>query len=295
MFVAVLCGCSDSSSSDDPVIDAAVGAPDARPTDPLIEARPYDFDVPPSYDPSTPMPLLVVLHGFSANGILQASYFGARSGAKKHNFLLAYPDGTTNSRNETFWNATDGCCDFEGSNVDDVGYIMAVVEDMKAHYNVDPKRIYLFGHSNGGFMAHRLACDHGDKFAAIVSLAGMTWQDQTKCAAPAKIAVLQIHGDADETVPYLGRNDGVTYPSAPLTVAAWATKNACPAGDPVADTDIDLSDVIDGSETTRAAYAGCPAGGDVSLWTIRGGPHLPSFGDDFFDIVWGWMSTHSRP
>jgi polyhydroxybutyrate depolymerase len=171
---------------------------------------------------------------------------------------------------------------------------MAVVADMAAQYNVDPKRVYLMGHSNGGFMAHRLACEHPQTFAAIFSLAGATWLDPAKCPAGAPVNVLQLHGDQDETILYQGGSTRAgEYPSAAVTVATWADKNGC-TGEAVAGEDIDLSDER-GAETARVAYAGCPAGGAVELWTIRGGSHLPPLANDFFDTIWAWFEAHPKP
>src|SRR2546426_27604 len=74
-------------------------------------------------------------------------------------FIYAYPDGLTDVLGQRFWNATDACCDIYNKPTDDVYFATAVLADVQSSWSVDPKRIYVFGHSNGGFMAHRLACD----------------------------------------------------------------------------------------------------------------------------------------
>jgi polyhydroxybutyrate depolymerase len=240
-----------------------------------------------------PTPLVVVLHGYSANGFVQATLFGMINASDQHAFLLAYPDGTLNPEGAQFWNATDGCCNGFGLPVDDVAYLTAVLDDMEAHYNVDPKRIFFLGHSNGGFMTHRMACELGDRIAAGISLAGMTWSDPTKCAAPGVTNILQVHGDADATVPYQGT---AYYPSAEVTVATWAEKNGCTGAlvDMGAARDMDSS--LAGAETTTQAYADCPAGGAVDFWTIHGGSHIPNIsGPIYSEAFWTYFEGHAKP
>ena len=134
---------------------------------PLIDARPYDFQVPGNYDPSKPMPLVILLHGYSVTGFLEDAVFGLGRIADAKGFLFAYPNGTKDKGGNHFWNATDACCNFDGSTVDDVTYLDAVIDDMSARYNVDSKRVYVTGHSNGGYMAHRYACDRASRVAAM--------------------------------------------------------------------------------------------------------------------------------
>ena len=261
----------------------------------LIDARPYMLLVPDSYDPATPTPLVVMLHGYGVTGVIQATYFRLLDDADEHGYLLAYPDGTPDAGGNRFWDATDACCNFAGAPVDDVAYLSALLDDVEASYNVDPDRIYFMGHSNGGFMSYRLACDIGERIAAVASLAGATWNDPTACPAAAPVNVLQIHGTDDRTIGYDGGTTGAaTFPSAPQTVATWADKNGC--GGALTDVDtIDLEVTIAGAETQRQEYADCVAGGDVVLWTIDGGSHIPNFDEGFADAVWEWFDAHPRP
>jgi len=258
----------------------------------LVEARPYGLLAPASYRPSTPTALVVVLHGYGSNGRAQADYFGLPADAEEHGYLLAYPDGLVDPGGSRFWNATDACCNFYGNPVDDVAYLGAVIDDVAAHYTVDPKRVFVIGHSNGGFMAHRLACEIGGRLAAVVSLAGATWQNPATCTAAAAVNVLQVHGDADRTILYGG---SVSYPSAAQTVAIWAQKNRCAGAlQPVgADQDLDLQ--VPGPETRIESYDGCLAGGAVDLWTITGGGHIPGLGASWGDEVWSYFSSHPKP
>lgn len=265
--------------------------PSPRPTPALFAARPYGLQVPGSYSATSASPLVLVLHGYGASGLGQAQYFGLIAGSEKHGYLLAYPDGTTDGRGSRFWNATDACCNFFASSVDDVAYLTAVLNDVAARYNVDARRVFVIGHSNGGFMAHRLACDIGDRLAAIVSLAGATWRDPARCPAASRVNVLQVHGDADDTILYGGT---VGYPSAEQTVRTWAQKNSCVGTLETTGRSFDLDTRLSGADTHEKAYIGCPEGGAVALWTIEGGGHIPSLDSAWSDAVWDYMSSHAK-
>ncbi len=173
-------------------------------------------------------PLVILLHGYTASGSLEELYLNITAESNKRGFLYAHPDGTTDSQGNQFWNATDACCNFEGSKVDDSAYISTLIKDVQAAYNVDAKRIYLIGHSNGAFMSYRMACEHGDQIAAFASLAGAMYSDVTKCAAKEPVSLLEIHGTADDTIAYEGGTIvSATYPSAATSVADWVTFDKC--------------------------------------------------------------------
>jgi polyhydroxybutyrate depolymerase len=271
-----LAGCNRAASG---------GADLAVAPNPLVEARPYQTVIPTRYDAAKPTPLVVVLHGYGANGLVQAGYFALPALAEERGFLLAYPDGTRDGTGKLFWNATDACCDFANHGVDDVAYLAAVIDDMSARYTVDRKRVWLVGHSNGGYMANRLACDLAPRVAAIASLAGAEWTDAARCRPSEAVAVLAIHGDADASVPYAKGRE---------SAGRWASRNGC-AIDAERRTAIDLERSIDGSETDVEQWIGCRAGGDVALWTLRGGSHLPAFRPDAGAKIHDWLAAHPKP
>lgn len=271
-------------------------APSAPAGDPTGD-RPYDVFVPTSYKSSVPTPLVMLLHGMGISGAQMESIFELQPVAEERGFLYVHPDGTKNPDGEPFWNATDACCNAYDQPVDDSAYLEAIIEQVQVTFNVDPKRIYLFGVSNGGFMSYRMACDHADKIAAIVSLAGATFLDSTRCKPSQPVSVLEIHGTADEDVPFDGGQgyDGHPFPSAATTVADWAVYNGCgPNGAPTG-LRLDLGAALPGDETDVSRFDGCPAGGAVELWTVVGGTHILPLTSAFTPSVVEFLFAHPKP
>lgn len=261
----------------------------------LTAGRPYTVFTPSTYDGSTPMPLIILLHGFGATGAIQEAYFRLEPLAESKGFLYVHPDGTLNAINKQFWNATDACCGFGRGEVDDSAYLLSLIEQVQAKYNVDATRIYFVGHSNGGFMSYRMACDHADKVAAIVSLAGDTWLDPTKCAPTEPVNILQVQGTNDGTINYNGgSNLGFEYPSAQQSVATWAGYNGCGTTPADTGTTLDLEKDLPAAESTVSAFPSCPADGAVELWTIPGGSHIPGLSDQFSPAIIDWLFAHPK-
>lgn len=258
----------------------------------LLAERPVDVIVPDGLDASEPAALVVVLHGYSGTGALQDAYFGFRDEAERRGAILVHPDGTTDPREYRFWNATDACCNFFGSQVDDVAYLTAVVDHVRATHAIDPRRIYLAGHSNGGFMSYRLACERADLFAAVVSLAGATVDDPAACTPSEPVSVVQVHGTNDDVIRYDGGDIlGATYPSAAASAERWAEIDGCTAVT-VPGTALDLDTELAGAETTVARHPQCTEGTGVELWTITDGSHLPTLGPGFAAAVFDFFEAH---
>jgi polyhydroxybutyrate depolymerase len=279
------------------VIMAMVGGALALPSSASpTDNRPYGLQVPSGYDARRPAPLVVLLHSYTSNGQAQADYFGLSPLADKAGFLLATPDGTRDIMGDRFWNATDACCDWFHSRVDDVAYIDAVIDEIAARHSVDPARVFLVGHSNGAFMSHRYACERADRVAAIVTLAGMQWKDQSQCRPSSPVSVLQVHGRDDGNIEYEGgtSSNGASYPGALETVDDWAYHNGCDGALAATGRRLDLDRGVADDETHEKADSGCPAGTDVKLWTIERGPHTPTFNDNWATAIWTFMANHPK-
>jgi polyhydroxybutyrate depolymerase len=304
LALGLFAACSKSSSSSSPAGDDAgddANGDDVNTGITIGGARPVTVRVPTGYDASKPAPLVMMLHGYGSANIETETYFGMSKLADEHGFFYLAPNGTFDSQDHRFWNATDACCDFDHTGIDDVGYLTSLIAATQAAYNIDPKRIYVMGHSNGGYMSHRLACDHAEIFAAICSYAGAVWSDPTKCQPSAPIGILQVSGTADTEVLYDGNlpeagpvPSGV-YPGAKQTVAIWAQKNACSGS--LTDTGTTMHVNVDGTgnETSVADYAGCSANGAAELWTVNGAPHVFEWTPDGLEGVWAFFAAHAKP
>jgi polyhydroxybutyrate depolymerase len=211
-------------------------------------SRSYDLFVPAGYDPAVAAPLVLNFHGLFGSPSQQAEFSQFDPTAEAHGMLVAYPEGIGASFN------AGGCCgEASSAGVDDVGFARALVADVSAKMCVDPQRVYATGMSNGGHMAHRLACEAADLFAASASVAGLVWVQD--CTPSRPISMIQFHGDADLIVGYSG---------VPEMMAAWAERNGC---SPTSETTFEQGDMY--CET----WPGCDAGVEVSLCTIDGGGH----------------------
>ena len=262
----------------------------------VTTARPFEVVVPTSYDGSVAVPLVVLLHGYTASGALQEVYFKMRPLAETRGFLYVHPDGTTDIAGNKFWNGTDACCNLAGAIVDDSAYVAALIANVQRRYKVDPKRIFLVGHSNGGFMSYRMACDHAGTIAAIASLAGATFNDSAGCKPSEPVSVLQIHGTADKIISYTGGQIlGKTYPPAAVTASTWAAYNGCkPTGVPSAAA-LDLEAQLAGAESSITTFSGCRPGGSVELWSIDAGAHTPALSPRFASSVIDFLLAHPKP
>lgn len=220
---------------------------------------------------STPRGLLLVLHGYgsSADEVIARDLF-IREGLAR-NVVLAFPEGTPDSRGRRFWNATDACCNFDGTPVDDVAHLLGVIDEIAARTPIDAARVSLFGHSNGHFMAYRLACERPERIAVVAGLAGAG----SACTPATPVHVLHVHGTSDAVIGYRGGRFAAEYPGAEATVRAWAVADGCgrdPA--PTPGPPLDATGELDGPDTVRLAWP-CPAGRTVELWRIDGGDHGP--------------------
>lgn len=271
------------------------GGNDFSPNPPTVigtDERPASVAIPRDYDPNTTYPLLIVLHGAGADGQTQAGYFQLFPLVDEKQFVMVYPDGTLSSQDRRVWNGA-ACCS-EDDSVDDVGYVSDLIEEAAQTYNVDPNRVYLMGHSNGGFLSFRLGCEASPLFTAMMSLAGGTYWNPADCdPGTPPVSVLIVHGTADDTIPYDGRTD--VWPGA----VAIAERSAESAGcDPDATTPLGTADFVPslpGEETEKVAYStDCEPGLEVELWTIDDGSHIPFFSIDFADEVTDWLFRQSR-
>lgn len=230
--------------------------------------RDYLLYVPAIYDGSTPVPLLLNLHGYTSNNIAQLFYGDFRSIADTANFLMVVPNGTMDPNGNRFWNTFN-----TGSPVDDVGFMSDLIDTLEAVYNIDRNRIYSTGMSNGGFMSYALACELNDRIAAIASVTGsMTATNLAACQPDRPVPVMEIHGTADGTVPYNGNGPAQGgFVPIPTLVNAWVAFNH--ANPTPTFTQVPNTNTTDGTTAERYVYSGGDNGSTVEHYKIIGGGH----------------------
>ncbi len=326
LITAVTLGCDDSSTDEAPLADSMVELPDssapapdgripdamwvldAMPApDTAVDAspnpdssflpdhlggeRPALLLTPAAYDGSRPLPLVVLLGGYFNLGSDLDAWLGTREYLNDLDFILALPDGLIDSAGAPYWNATDTCCDSDGRGNDDVAYLSGLIEEAHTRLNVDRSRVILLGHSNGGFMGYRMACERPDLVSTLVSMAGSGWREPEQCAHPAPVSVLQVHGLLDEVMPFVGDE---TAPGALEIVSRWGRRNGC-ALDTWAEAP-DRLELVDEdgieNETTVLSYHGCTQ--DTRLWQLEGSDHYPVFSWTYTEMMLEWALSHPR-
>lgn len=266
--------------------------PGERPTV-FGDDRPVELEHPAVLDDGRLYPLVLVLHGYGAAGFIQAVFLQVDDLPETNQALLLAPDGNTDSGGKKFWNADPVCCDFDGTGVDDVGYLSKLLDDVIAAWPVDPAQVYVTGHSNGAFMGYRMACERADIISATAILAGNTSQPTSGCTPSEPTSMLVMHGTADETVPYDGAGGGIQVSAGAVeSRARWSQYDGC-SGSEITGT-VDLEKGVPGNETEVVTATGCPGNIGVELWTHQGVGHLPVYNDAFGPALFTWMTDHAR-
>jgi polyhydroxybutyrate depolymerase len=255
-----------------------------------VLGRPYCVHMPSVARPG--LPIVLLLHGYSSNGEAQSRYFDLDSAVDRRAFILVKPNGTPDAMGAQYWTAGRH---LSATGPDDVAYLMTVLDDVATAFGADRSRVYVVGHSNGAFMANRLACEHSERIAAFVSLAGAV--DPTSCKPSQPVSVLTVHGTTDRLIQYSGGTSGFLgdYPSAEATVAFWAKADGCAASRTPGKL-MHLTCQSTDAETVVSSYSGCPPGITVEHWRVDGVGHVPDFAlpawpDAVLDFLW----AHAKP
>lgn len=277
---------------------SAPAAPAASAALPPLPVPPELRYEPTGLSPGEQRPLLLFLHGLGASGRIAFDRLGLQKLGERERVHIVAPDGFQDSKGRKFWNAHPACCDFDGKGVDDSARLGELLARFAEEPHVDPRRLYVVGFSNGGFMAHRLACEHGDRIAAVASIAGAGPAPDSRCRPATELGVLEVHGDADTTVRYegghlFGKLGLPSHASAESTLGDWGRRLGCEA-EPQPGPALDLESRLPGPETATRSFAGC-RGGSAALWTVRGGNHYIGLEPAFHREIWGFLSKHAKP
>ena len=247
----------------------------------VSEGRTATLTMPGGHDYERALPLVIALHGYSSSGSFNAWWMSLYDSVHENEHLLLTPDGTLNWIAMRYWNATDACCNLFDSSVDDVAFLEGLIGEAVTNYGADPEGVVLIGHSNGGFMAHRMACERGNLIETIISLNGATWNDfNNDCPDTGRPNILHVHSTLDGIIQYDGGSGptGEQYPSAPQSTSFWATRSGCDSTwTNLGAIDLTSSDGV--AETDNLEHLNCADGNRVSHWRINNGNHAPSLND----------------
>jgi polyhydroxybutyrate depolymerase len=279
--------------------------------------RTFHIHFPEMYRKSVQLPLVIALHGKGGEGesMILVTRRGFDNLADREGFIVVYPDGI-----EKGWN--DGRMDEESNdrahreNIDDVGFISALIDRMIKDYNIDPKRVYVTGISNGAIMSYRLACEISSKITAIAPVDGnIPYLLSDECAPSRPVSVLAINNVDDPLVPFEGGEIWGHFHRVRLgkvlsvneSIGFWVRRNKCSVI-PFIDQEPDR-DPTDGTRVLRKEFTKGMEGTEVILYKIDGGGHtwpgglqyLPAWligktsrDIDASEVIWTFFKKHSR-
>ena len=242
--------------------------------------RKYIIYTPQGYDGNSKLPLLLNFHGFDGQAGDYMSYSNMRSTADSENFILVYPQGT-DLDGSPHWNAALNGGDNK-SDVDDLGFIEALINKLSSENLIDLKRVYAVGYSNGGMMSYALACYKSGLISAIGSVSG--YMLQTECSPSHSIPLIKLHGTTDY---YDG---GGVYNSVESVLNFWVNFNNT-------DTNPIISNINDnGTSITSYKYENGDNSVSVEHYKIIGGEHV-WFNNDFDgkntgQLIWDFVSKY---
>ncbi|HTN75425.1 MAG TPA: PHB depolymerase family esterase [Pirellulaceae bacterium] len=270
--------------------------------------RKYLVHVPKLAQPPAKWPVVVLFHGGGSNPKQMVEFTGMNACADKHGFVVIYPAGTGIIQAALTFNAGNCCGRALRENVDEVGFITAVLDQLPKQLAVDEDRVFATGLSNGGMMSYLMADKLSQLFAAVAPVGGPMGSET--CAPERPVPVIHFHGRDDDFVPYAGgigrRSVSKTnFFSVEHSVLAWVQANGCEATPQVEELP---NKVEDGTRITRHSYTKGRAGSEVVVYEIHGGGHtwpghtsrFKALGKstqniDVNEVIWAFFARHPRP
>ncbi|NJE00926.1 PHB depolymerase family esterase [Thermococcus sp. JdF3] len=275
--------------------------------------RTFILHLPANFSEDEHLPLIIALHGGGGTGfdMERLTRGGFNELADRDRFVVVYPDGI-----ERHWNDGRNLSRYRAQreNIDDVAFILALIDFFVNEYGVNRSRVYITGMSNGGLMAYRLACEIPERLAAV-AVVGVSMSENLygNCSSATPLPILIILGTDDPIVPWNGGKlhfgpvelgEAVSIGE---TVEYWAARNGCTVRHgreylPDADPE-------DGTRVWVERYSNCTDGAEVVLYGVEGGGHtwpggyqyLPriiigrtSRDMDASEIIWEFFKAHRR-
>lgn len=256
-------------------------------------------------------PVVVAFHGGGGHPESMVRFSGLSEKADEAGFIVVYPAGTGRLNDRLLTFNAGNCCGYAmEQNVDDVGFVRALLDRLGEITKVDPLRVYATGMSNGAMMAYRVASELADRFAAIAPVGGPMGLERCEPSRP--VAVMHIHGTEDRQAPFDG-GQGVGNPLTPArpnfqsvdhSLQQWIRANGCDSEPKVTEMP-DVAD--DGMTVTKKTWGGGRVGAEVVLIRVNGGGHtwpgisppLATLGASTRDVsandlMWAFFEKHAR-
>ncbi|MBO9659185.1 MAG: dienelactone hydrolase family protein [Chitinophagaceae bacterium] len=266
--------------------------------------RTYTLNLPPNYYESDNFSLIIAMHGGGGSGEQFESTSLLTQKANASGFIVVYPDGVKSDGllQARTWNA-GGCCDYAvAKNINDVGFIRQLISKLTSSYKIDPKKVYATGHSNGGMLSYRLACEVADKIAAI-AVSGCSMMVTQPCNASRAVPILHMHSEKDTNVPVNGGYgtgpSNAYYHPLDSVFNVWSQKNVCTIPNQVVTTT---------AKYTLRKWSGCNNSTTIEYYLTKDGGHAwpgglpgsvigdtPSTAISANDLLWEFFQRYKLP
>ncbi len=248
-----------------------------------VGSRTVLLHVPKGYDGRTRVPLVLDLHGTYDNKEGQLTSSGSEAAGDRHGYAIAAADGGLKGRigfngQGYLWNLP-GTLQFgeqrPAGAPDDIDFLGALLDAVSTRICVDHLRVFSMGYSNGGRVSSYLACELGQRIAAIAPVAGVRAgyptqdaagedvPDPRTCRPQRPVSVVIFHGTADPIAPYAGGGQESWGYSVETARRAWERIDGCTK---VATEQVSAS-------VRRVASTGCAQGTEVTAYIVSGGGH----------------------
>jgi polyhydroxybutyrate depolymerase len=254
---------------------------------------------------SSPLPLVLNLHGSGATAVDQAEFSGMNFASDAEKFIVAYPQGLIPDGTGFDWNVPNvpliGGRAVPKNAANDVSFLTKLVGILEGKYCVNPKMVYATGFSGGARMVSQLACDDSDIFAAVAPVSGL--RRPTPCPTKRAVPIISFHGSADPVDPFGGNGQAYWTYSVKTAAKDWAKQDKCSTK---------VANSTPASSVKLFSYSGCKSGAAVELYEVMGeghewpgGPTMPaslvaelgpqSSAINANALMWSFFEAHPLP
>lgn len=262
-------------------------------------SRKYVLNLPPGYYDAAGFSLVIAMHGGGGSASQFESTSKLTEKANASGFIVVYPEGTGVINT---WNAGTCCGASASNNINDVKFISMLIDKLVTTYKINPKKVYATGHSNGGMMSYRLACELSTKIAAIAPN-GSTMVVTQPCNPARSVPVLHMHSKLDQHVVYTGGYgngvSGVYCPPLDSVLNVWSLKNSCSTQAQV---------IVSNNNYTHKRWLNCSNNATIDYYLTNDGGHgwpgglpggpnsdIPSISINANDLLWSFFQQHQIP